>query len=56
MFIRETTSMIETHYGETYASATRTRDDIQQRLAALIDDLAPSIFTIDDLDETGWIN
>lgn len=56
MFIRETTSMIEPHSQETYASATRTRDDIQQSLTALIDDFSLSSVTVGYFEQEGWIN
>ncbi len=54
MFIKETYATNETYFQETYASAARSDEAIQNELMALTDDFSLSEETVGDFETTDW--
>ena len=56
MFMRESTSIIDAYFQESYASESRWRDTIKLELSRLLDDLSLSEHPICEVNAIFWSN
>ncbi len=56
MFTKETSSIVEAAFQETYASASRVNETIQSRLTAILDDYSLADEVINEFDDIEWVS